>query len=208
MSASTPVRRGMFLAVLCLLCCKSDKESKTDAVDFLQEAGSLSKTWGFFRTARNRSTDPAVQTQWDNAGTLGVRCGQEKAKREMLLAWLGDTTFKTLYFDVTNNISQMKQFKTTDQWMTRKEVVTKYGKSQAKQMMKREVFTTRNDPQCPQFLQYLVRKQLAETSVARGKTAKLTSGDKVKASDRLSNFCSVRSVIRCALRPPDLNKQK
>ena len=113
-----------------------------------------------------------------------MRQGQEKSKREMLLAWLGDAEFKNHYFKVTDSIAQLQTFKVTDQWMSRAEVYQKYGKKQAKAMMANDVFVVRNDPQCPQFRQYLVRKQAAEGSVARGRKLELERSDVVKKDKR------------------------
>ena len=113
-----------------------------------------------------------------------MRHGQDKSKREMLLTWLGDSDFKTHYFKVTDSIGQLQTFKVTDQWMSKTEVYHKYGKKQAKAMIANDVFVIRNDPQCPQFRQYLVRKQAAEGSVSKGRKLELERGGEIKKDKR------------------------
>ena len=51
-------------------CLRED--SKKEALDFLKEDGSMSKAWGFFKTARCGASDPRVHTQWSEAGKLGM----------------------------------------------------------------------------------------------------------------------------------------
>ena len=69
----------------------------------LEEGGTLAKTWGQFKTAREKAGSD-VKSTWDQSSQLAVRTGQDRQKRQQLLAWVCDPTWKNAYAHLSRSI--------------------------------------------------------------------------------------------------------
>ena len=91
-------------------------------LDDVKMDGKMTNAWGHFTTARQNSGSAIVSQTWDESQQHAHRHGGDRSKRQQLLAWVCDPTFRNSYVATCRSLKAVHTKGVKDDWLSEKQV--------------------------------------------------------------------------------------
>jgi hypothetical protein len=147
-----------------ILDAKLKQAMSGDEVDFTVE--ETRKLYGRMHTAVNKDAPAATKAREAIEEIEDMKKGKDAAKKGVLRAWIKDPQFGTAFWQQLDSLTTLNCRKKKAQWLSKAQVVTKYG-DEADEIMKS--LPSRKHPKAPKVKQWMDVDDIATLEVQKAK---------------------------------------